>query len=394
MKKTIDRNIKYLFLLLFLNILIVPAHANSSFAYGADIGWVKRLQDEGVTWQNDSGEAEDPLTILQSHGINSVRLRVFVNPAPGAYWPKPENEDETTLTMLSYTDKVHVVEAARRAHSLGMRVMVDFHYSDVFADPRHQAKPKAWQGMPLKQLVEAIYNHTYEVMQTMVNHGVTPEWVQVGNEIENGMVHPEGKSHNFDNLTAMLNAGYDAVKAASPKSKVITHLSNGTDNKKTRWFFDNFLTQRAGKTDIIGLSFYPYWLGQNYRDVINHLKHNLNDLATRYNKEVMVVETGGLESTPHDTYWTILETIKAVKAVPNQKGLGVFYWEPAVHSSVLPSGYPLGATQLVTENVLQFTNAIDAFSDTQIPPDTDTGGAASIGALLTLLALWRARHTV
>lgn len=369
--KYLFRMFKYVILPSFLLLIFNPTYALENelnnienFAYGSDIGWIKQLQDEGVTWQNDNGEASDPLLILKDHGINSVRLRVFVNPDPTAYWHK----NNKTWTMLGYTDKVRVIEAANRAQQLGMRVMVDFHYSDVFADPAIQYKPAAWVGMSIDQLVVAISNHTRDVMSDLIAEGVTPEWVQVGNEIDNGILLPEGSPNNFAHLTSMLNAGYDAVKAISPSSKVITHLSKGTDNSKSRWFFDNFLTTHGGKTDIIGFSFYPYWLGQDYWNVMDALSKNLNDMAARYNKEVMVVETGGAESNPTDSYWTVKETIKAVKAVPNNKGLGVFYWEPTANSSVLPDGYSLGATKKIDDKILKFTIALDAFNDALLPP--------------------------
>lgn len=129
-----------------------------------------------------------------------------------------------------------------------------------------------------------------------------------------------------------------------------------------RWWFDQFFSN-GGKTDVIGVSFYPYWDGQPYWEITDELSYNLNDIASRYNKEVMVVEVGGDESNPNDSYWTINDTINVVKSVPNGKGIGVFYWEPQSHSSVLPDGYPLGATKEVATNVLQYTTAIDAFLD-------------------------------
>ncbi len=348
--------------LTLLGSVLSPVNAAPVFAYGADIGWVQQLEDEGVTWLNDAGTTQDPLQIMKDHGINAVRLRIFVNPDASAYW----NKDGTTWTMLGYTDKNSVVAAALRAQSLGMRVMVDFHYSDVFADPGHQIKPTAWQNFSVSQLTTAVYNHTYEVMEALLNAGVVPEWVQVGNEMEPGILLPQGSVNNFANLTAFLNAGYDAVKAVSPVSKVVSHLAHGADTAGAQWFFNNFLTVHGGKTDVIAFSFYPYWVGDQYWNLTDDLANTLNSMAATYGKEVMVAEVGGLETNVTDSYWTIRDTIKLVKAVPNGQGIGVFYWEPAVHSSVVPDGYPLGATTAVASNVLQFTHALDAFSDGQI----------------------------
>ncbi|MGG1218823.1 glycosyl hydrolase 53 family protein [Priestia endophytica] len=334
------------------------AQAENSFAYGADIGWMKQLEDEGVKWVDDKGKQKDPLKILKDHGINSVRLRVFVDPPSNYYWFK----DNTTWTMLGYSDKKGVIAAAKRAKSLGMNVMVDFHYSDVFADPGHQIKPQAWTNYTNTQLQTAVYNHTYDVMKELKNNGISPEWVQVGNEINSGIMLPNGSTNDFRALTSFLNKGYDAVKDVSPSSKVVTHLAHGTDNGLFRWWFDNFF-KNGGKTDVIGSSFYPYWEGKPYWEVTGSLAYNLNDIAARYNKEVMVVEVGGDAQNTKDSYWTIYDTIKVVKNVPNGKGTGVFYWEPEAHSSVLPDKYPLGATTEVSKKVLQYTTAIDAFQD-------------------------------
>jgi len=341
---------------------VTNAWAAPIFAYGADIGWVQQLEDEGVKWVDSSNVQQDPLQLLKNNGINSVRLRVFVNPDPSAYW----NKDNITMTMLGYGDKASVVTAALRAQNMGMRVMVDFHYSDVFADPGHQIKPVAWQNYSVAQLTTAVYDHTFDVMTDLKAAGVIPEWVQVGNEMDPGIMLPEGGTNNFANLAQFLNAGYDAVKAVSASSKVVTHLAHGTDSAAAQWYFNNFITVHGGKTDVIGFSFYPHWEGEAYWDITDDLAYNLNYMAATYGKEVMVVEVGGLETNPTDSYWTIKDTIDLVKAVPNDKGIGVFYWEPAANSAVLPDGYPLGATTVVADGSLQFTIAMEAFRDSQV----------------------------
>lgn len=335
--------------------------AAAPFAYGADIGWMKQLENEGVSWVDDNGQKGDPLKILKDHGINSVRLRVFVDPPSSYYWFK----DGTTWTMLGYSDKAGVLSAAKRAKALGMSVMVDFHYSDVFADPGHQIKPSAWNSYSYSQLQTAVYSHTYEVMNELASNGIYPEWVQVGNEMNPGIMLPNGSTDNFSQLTGLLNKGYDAVKTVSPASKVVSHLAHGENNAEFRWWFDQFFSN-GGKTDVIGASFYPYWAGKPYWEITDDLSYNLNDMASRYNKEVMVVEVGGYENNPAETYWTINDTINSVKSVPNNKGIGVFYWEAHAHSSVLPDGYPLGATKEISPNVLQYTTAIDAFKDASL----------------------------
>jgi arabinogalactan endo-1,4-beta-galactosidase len=330
--------------------------AATTFAKGADIGWLNQLENQGVKWQNDNGVQTDALQILKDHGINSIRLRVFVNPPSDFKWTK----NDGTNTILGYGDTNGVVYTAQRAKKLGMRIMIDFHYSDHFADPAYQDKPAAWVGHSFSQLQTDVYSHTSYVMNALKNAGVTPEWVQVGNETNSGMLWPDGSSSNFTNWAALINQGYNAIKAVSPSSKVILHLSNGANNSLYRSVFDG-LTKAGAKFDVIGMSYYPYWDGVDYTKNIDALGSNMNDMVSRYNKEVMICEIGGLETNPTNSYNMIKAAISKVQAVPNGKGLGVFYWEPEANSSVLPDKYPLGATTKTSTNVLKFSTALDAF---------------------------------
>lgn len=159
--------------------------------------------------------------------------------------------------------------------------------------------------------------------------GVEPEWVQVGNETASGMIYPEGSTNNWGQLAQLINKGYDAVKAVSPKSKVILHIDQGNNNKRFQTWFDNARANGA-KYDVIGLSYYPFWLPGNpdYKLSIDDLGANLNDMAARYGKEVMVVEVGGEDFKVVNTYDMLVAVQKKVKAVPDAKGLGVMYWEP------------------------------------------------------------------
>lgn len=336
--------------------------AATSFAYGADVGWLNQLENSGVTWQDDYGYTNDALQILKDHGVDSIRLRLFVNPPSDFTWTK---NDKTTC-ILGYTDTAALLYMAQRANNMGFRIMVDFHYSDHFADPEYQDIPSAWASHTFTQLKQDVYDHTYYIMSQLASKGIYPEWVQVGNEVNSGILLPYGQSsNNFSQLTQLLNSGYDAVKAVSSSTKVVTHLANGHNNVTFRWFFDNFITTYGGKTDVIGMSYYPYWIGSDYTASIAALQTNLNDMASRYGKEVMVCEVGGLESAATNSYNLLKATLDAVKAVPNSKGIGMFYWEPEANSSVLPDSYSLGATSVVSDKILKFTNAIDAFYDSR-----------------------------
>lgn len=336
--------------------------AAATFAYGADVGWLNQLENKGVTWVDDYGYTKDALQILKDHGMDSIRLRLFVNPPSNFTWTKPDG----VTCYLGYSDTAALLYMAQRASSMGFRIMVDFHYSDHFADPAYQDIPSAWSTHTFTQLKQDVYDHTYSVMSQLAAKGIYPEWVQVGNEINSGMLLPYGQSsNNFSQLAQLLNSGYDAVKAVSSSSKVVTHLANGNNNTTFRWFFDNFITTYGGKTDVIGMSYYPYWLGGDYSQSVSYVAANLSDMASRYGKEVMICEVGGLEGDENNSYGLLKATIDAVKSVPNSKGIGVFYWEPEVNSSVLPDSYPLGAASVVSTNKLKFTKAIDAFYDSR-----------------------------
>ncbi|WP_460501319.1 glycoside hydrolase family 53 protein [Hymenobacter agri] len=304
-----------------------PKAAAQAFAKGADVGWLQQMEATGYVFRNEQGVPQDCFAILRAQGINSIRLRVFVNPS----------DDKAS----GHCSPAEVVTMAKRATDLGFRVMIDFHYSDTWADPGKQAKPAAWASHPFPQLLTDVYDHTLSTMQALRANGVTPEWVQVGNEIPGGMMWPEGSTKNFPQLTQLINKGYEAVKAASPSSKVIVHLDRGNDNAMYRDFFDK-LTANGGKFDVIGMSYYPYWLKQDYTASIANLRANLLDMVARYpGKEVVVAEVGGDYTAVQNTYDLLVATQQAVRAVPRHKGLGVFYWEPEGAKSW--SGYQLCA---------------------------------------------------
>ncbi len=307
------------------------------------------MEATGYTFYNRNGKPEDCLKILQEHDINTIRLRVWVNPSQNP-WSGHCSRDE-------------VVAMAERAAKMGFRIMIDFHYSDSWADPGKQRKPAAWAAHDFNQLKQDVFDHTTGVLKALKARSVTPEWVQVGNEIRDGMLWPDGRvSGNGTNLTQLINAGYRAVKAIDPKIKVIVHLDSGNDNALYRWFFD-LLKKDDAHYDVIGMSYYPYWLRdkKDYTQTIDDLGKNLNDMAARYHKEVMVVETGGEDTKPANTRAMLTAVIQKVRTVPNHQGLGVVYWEPEGAASW--SHYRLscwGADGRPTE-------ALDAFLEKPVP---------------------------
>jgi arabinogalactan endo-1,4-beta-galactosidase len=252
---------------------------------------------------------------------------------------------------------------------MGMRVLIDFHYSDSWADPGKQNKPAAWANDTFSQLLTDLYNHTYNVLDTLKSIGATPDWVQVGNEITWGMLWPDGSTNNWQQLTQLLNKGYDATKAVDSTIRVIIHLDQGNDNSRFRTFFDNAATFGV-RYDIIGASYYPYWLGTDYSVTINDLGNNLNDMASRYGKDVMVVEVGGDYTKVQNTYDMLVAVLAKVKAVPAGKGLGVIYWEPEGEKSW--SGYQLSCWGTDGKP----TAAMNAFLNKLTGINTHTNGPA------------------
>ena len=292
-----------------------PTAVIDSFVKGADIGWLPQMEATGYKFFNENGVEQDCFQLLKDHGINTIRLRTWVNPS----------NDK----INGHCSKDETVAMAVRAKKWGMRVMINFHYSDTWADPGQQKKPAAWEGHDFPQLLKDLYDYTVDVMSALKANGITPEWVQVGNETSGGMIYPEGSINNWPGLVQLINKGYDAVKAVSPTSKVVLHIDQGNNNAKFRWWFDNAKSNGA-KYDVIGLSYYPFWLTGNpdFRLSINDLAGNMNDMVARYGKEVMVVEVGGEDTKVQNTYDMLVAVQKKVKAVPNGKALGVMYWEP------------------------------------------------------------------
>jgi arabinogalactan endo-1,4-beta-galactosidase len=305
-----------------------PVVTPATFAKGADVSWLPQMEASNYHFYDSNGSEKNCLQLLKDRGMNTVRLRVFVNP----------NNDK----INGHCSKDETVAMAVRAKNMGLRVMIDFHYSDSWADPSKQNKPAAWASHSFTQLLDDVYNHTFDVLTALKTAGVTPEWVQIGNEIPDGMLWPDGKSNNFGQLAQLLNKGYDATKAVSTSIKVIVHLDEGNNNAKFRWFFDNATINHV-KYDVIGMSYYPYWLNSDYTVTINDLGNNLNDMVTRYGKEVMVVEVGGNYTLVQNTHDMLTAVINKVKSVPNNKGLGVLYWEPEGEKSW--SNYQLNCWQ-------------------------------------------------
>ncbi|WP_018608135.1 glycoside hydrolase family 53 protein [Uliginosibacterium gangwonense] len=295
------------------------AHAGS-FAKGADVSWVDQEEASGYKFYNNSGIATDPFVLLKNVGVNAIRLRVWVNPSGG------------------WNNGSDVLYKAKRAAAQGQRIMIDFHYSDTWADPGHQTKPSAWSSHTYSQLSTDVYNHTYGTLKYLKDNGIAVSWVQVGNEINGGMLWPEGKTSNFSQLAGLINSGYNATKAVYPNASVVLHLANGYNNKTFRSFFDAARSAGA-KWDVIGMSFYPPV--SNWADYSASLAKNMSDMIARYGKPVMVCEIG-MDWTRASTAKSMVSDVVSKVQALGRNGLGVFYWEPEAYPGW--QGYTMGAT--------------------------------------------------
>jgi len=297
---------------------------------GVDVSSLRKSEDLGGVYSSTAGVPGDALAILKQGGLNAIRLRVWVNPADGY------NNRATTLAM------------AARAKAQGLAVLIDFHYSDRWADPGQQNKPAAWSGHTLEQLKTDVYDATYDLCAALVAQGTPPEYVQVGNEINDGMLWPEGRistnGNSFANLAELLKRGIAAVRAASPQTAVVLHIARGAEWGVVQWWFDG--VQAQGVTwDYTGISYYPYWHG-----TLSAFQTTINNAASRYGKPVIVCETAypftlavgdsaanniglssqlvaGYEATEAGQRAMMTAIMNIVNAVPNGRGAGIFYWE-------------------------------------------------------------------
>jgi arabinogalactan endo-1,4-beta-galactosidase len=316
---------------IFSSLLGIAAPALAQqYAIGADVSFLAKCERDGMVFKED-GQPKDVLAILREHQYNWVRLRLFHDPAASP--DKLPNDLDYTLAL------------AKRAKAMGFHLLLDFHYSDSWADPGKQPTPEAWTKLEHKQLVDQVFSYTRDTISTFSREGVMPEMVQVGNEITNGMLWPDGKlPDNWDNFADLLKAGIrgvDAGRGAQPMPRIMIHIERSGDYEAAVWFFDNLIAHHV-PFDVMGLSYYPRWHGG-----IDKMRGNLHDLALRYQHPIIVVETA-YNWTPGDfigkktdfpespegqkNFLRVVDT--AVRAIPRGLGQGVFWWEPAAEATL------------------------------------------------------------
>jgi arabinogalactan endo-1,4-beta-galactosidase len=313
---------------------IQPGGANvvrpvrNEYHFGADLSFMKQAEDSGVKFRED-GKVKPGMQIFADHGYNWIRLRLMHTPSAwtgGGHLPND----------LGYT-----IAMAQQAKKYGLKFLLDYHYSDTWADPGKQHIPAAWAGKSQDGLVKAVYDYTLETMRAFADAGVYPDMVQVGNEITPGFLWPNGKiSENPQGFIALLRAGVNGVLASvGPESKpprIMIHIDKGGDKAATKAFFDRVIA--AGiPFDVIGQSYYPWWHG-----TLMDLRENLNFMALEYDRDIIVVEIAyNMEpreyvnkpapypESPEGQVEFVNAVHEAVMATPNHRGIGVYWWEPA-----------------------------------------------------------------
>ena len=305
-------------LLLILSFDTIKAQ---EYAIGADLSFLKSAEDKGFAFREN--DAPKPgLQIFRDHGYNWIRLRLFHTPTD-----LPNN--------LEYT-----IDLAKKAKELGFKFLLDYHYSDTWADPGKQFIPKAWNGYSHNQLVRAVFEYTRETIKAFREAGVLPEMVQVGNEVINGMMWPDGKlPENWDNFAELTLAGINGVYAGCDsmnRPKILIHIDQGGNKNRTKYFFDKILSYSID-FDYIGQSYYPWWHGS-----LLDLRNNMIFMAEAYKKPIIMVEVAYCASpteyrkkpapfpeTPEGQRQFLDEVNTIILNTPNNLGVGVFWWEPA-----------------------------------------------------------------
>jgi arabinogalactan endo-1,4-beta-galactosidase len=335
-------------LLLMIGLSIVPmtaqtggaptAEANGHaatrapyFINGADVSFLRDLESKGVVFK-DGGQAKPGLEILRSHGYNWIRLRIMNEPSP-------------LPNTLAYT-----LAEAKAAKALGFRLLLDFHYSDDWADPEHERTPKAWAKLSHDELVKAVFNFSRDTVAAFRLQGTMPDMVQVGNEVTAGMLWPDGRlPDRWEQFSELVTAGVRGVEAGKgdlPRPAIMIHIDRGGDIERTQWFYDHLIVNHV-PFDVIGQSYYPWWQGS-----LDDLRKNLAFMATRYKKPIILAETAydwhygedfagkkrEFPETPEGQREYLAAVVEVVKQTPNGLGRGVFWWEPMAEGAIAKRG--------------------------------------------------------
>ena len=315
------------------------------FIKGVDVSTMLELQELGARYY-DGGEEKPLLSILKSYGVNSVRLRLYTDP----YGPDREPYGAGGNDLPRTIEMAHMVQEA------GLSLLLDFQYSDFWADPGKQIKPKAWADLSYPELVRKVEDYTRSVLRDMRSDGIRPDLIQIGNELSNGLLWEDGRVPAYDRIAALVSAGIRGARECDETIPLMIHLDDGGNNTLYRTWFDNYFDNRGEDFELIGLSYYPFWHGP-----LQGLSDNMADIAKRYDKDLIVAEvsTGfttedyrprekaplatlkGMATkpalvekveyplTPEGQKAFLSDLFNRIDAVPDHRCRGFYYWEPA-----------------------------------------------------------------
>jgi arabinogalactan endo-1,4-beta-galactosidase len=324
--------------------------APSTFYFGADLSYVNQILDHGGVYK-DHGTAMGPYAIFKDHGVNLVRFRIWHNPQ----WTKEVYSPEHSPL---YNDINDVEKSISLARAQGFKVLLDFHYSDNWADPGKQGIPKAWENIKeLEVLKDSVYQYTLKTLQRLNSKNLLPEFVQLGNEINCGMLYTNAPAdfpscnvcsgNQWQRLGEVLNSAIKAVNDVTATSEIKTEIIlHVADPKNVSWWFDNISAQgQVSDFDVVGFSYYPLWHKTIGPEVISQ---SVSEFRQKYGRKVMILETAYPWTTDHkDNYnnafgsetplpnFPFTKTgqrdllIKLTQEVMDGKGDGIIYWEPA-----------------------------------------------------------------
>ncbi len=357
---------------------IISRSGAQAFVKGGDISELTYVEDNGGKYYDAGGKAADCLDILKANGVNLVRLRLYNDPGNSACFPS------NTLPK-GYQDEADILKLARRAKDKGMQIELTFHYSDYWTNGEDQYKPHAWQGITdLAVLQDSVYQYTRRFLERMNAQGTAPEYVSIGNEIQAGILYDYKNPTDINNLVVdsastatgyclhmpwlaqLLSAGSKAVREADPDGKIILHLNGAGDKDVYNWFFDAMRDNNVDY-DIIGASYYPFWVHRTTKQVCDWAEYVTN----RYDKDLIFMETGYAwnptlpdgsagQLSNNDPYKDMtkegqknfmLELSNAIKGVANQRVLGYIYWDP-IFINTPGIGWIVGEKNYVSNSTL------------------------------------------
>lgn len=342
-------------LTLFAALALCASLRSQEFTLGADISWETEMLAKGYTFANTKGESRECAALMRELGLNAVRLRVWVNPSDG------------------YCNKEDVLVKAKKASEQGMDIMIDFHYSDSWADPGQQNIPAAWKSYSYDEMREAVKAHTKEVLGYLKENEIAVRWVQVGNETSNGLLWEVGKaSTNPTQYAGFIDAGYEGVKAIMPDAIVIVHLDNGFNNGLYQWNL-GILKDNGARFDMVGMSLYPYsaveWHNlEDTQTAVQQCVENINWVWETYGVPSMIVETGMKVGKPAEGKQVLSLLLNSAHANTNGHCKGVMYWEPEAPSGY-NGGYDMGAFSANSQKQCTPTAIMEAFTEFALEND-------------------------